>query len=123
MNAIRSLAALAAACMLCAGDAPAQPVKVRDGVLVDGAGMTIYTYDKDVPGSGRSNCKDACARRWPPLPLTVEWIESPYSIVTRDDGGRQLAYKGRPLYRYAGDARPGERKGDKLGGVWHVVDR
>jgi predicted lipoprotein with Yx(FWY)xxD motif len=55
------------------------------------------------------------------VPLTVDRIASPYSIVTRDDGSRQLAYKGRPLYVYARDAGPGERKGDKLKGVWHVV--
>ncbi|SFD79826.1 COG4315 family predicted lipoprotein [Massilia yuzhufengensis] len=114
-------AALGAAFLLGAGGALAQPVNVAGGVLVDGAGMTIYTFDKDVAGSGKSSCNGPCARLWPPVPLTVEWIESPYSIVTRDDGSRQLAYKGKPLYRYAKDGKPGERKGDKLEGVWHVV--
>ena len=114
-------AALGAAFLLAAGGAPAQPVNVAGGVLVDGAGMTIYTFDKDVAGSGKSSCNGPCARLWPPVPLTVERIESPYSIVTRDDGSRQLAYKGKPLYRYAKDGKPGERKGDKLEGVWHVV--
>ena len=123
MKAIHPLlAALGAALLLSVGGAKAQPVNVADGILVNGAGMTIYTYDKDVAGSGKSNCHDRCARMWPPVPLTVEWIESPYSIVTRDDGSRQLAYKGRPLYLFARDAKPGERKGDKMGGVWHVVD-
>ncbi len=114
-------AALGAMLVLSAAGAVAQPVNVPDGILVDGAGMTIYTFDKDIAGSGKSRCNDACAKRWPPVPLTVEWIESPYSIVTRDDGSRQLAYKGRPLYRFAGDARPGDRKGDKMNGVWHAV--
>ena len=123
MKAIHlELAALGAALLLWAGSAPAQPVNVAGGVLVDGAGMTIYTYDKDVAGSGKSSCHGRCAKMWPPVPLTVERIESPYSIVTRDDGSRQLAYKGKPLYLYAGDAKPGERKGDKLQGAWHVVD-
>ena len=115
------LAALGAACLLSSAGAMAQPVDVRDGMLVNGEGMTIYTFDKDVAGSGKSNCNDACAKMWPPVPLTADWIESPYSIVTRDDGTRQLAYKGRPLYLYAKDAKPGERKGDKQNGVWHVV--
>ncbi|RZJ85124.1 MAG: hypothetical protein EOO64_01790 [Massilia sp.] len=83
--------------------------------------MTIYTFDKDTAGSGKSSCNGLCAKMWPLIPLTVEWIESPYSIVTRDDGSRQLAYKGRPLYLYSGDAKPGDRKGDKLHGVWHTV--
>lgn len=115
------LAALGAVCLLFSAGAMAQPVNVREGMLVNGEGMTIYTFDKDVAGSGKSNCNDQCAKMWPPVPLTAEWIESPYSIVTRDDGSRQLAYKGRPLYLYAKDAKPGERKGDKLNGVWHVV--
>lgn len=115
------LAALGAALVLSCGAAGAQPINVAGGILVDGAGRTIYTYDKDIAGSGKSRCNDGCAKKWPPVPLSVERIESPYSIVTRDDGTRQLAYKGKPLYLYAGDAEPGERKGDKLQGAWHVV--
>lgn len=122
MKAIHPLlAALGAALLLAAGDAIAQPVNVTDGILVNGAGMTIYTYDKDISGSGKSSCNDQCAKMWPPVPLTVERIESPYFIVTRDDGSKQLGYKGKPLYLFAKDARPGERKGDKMNGVWHVV--
>ena len=123
MKAIHPLfAALGAALLLAAGAAVAQPVNVAGGILVDGAGMTIYTYDKDIAGSGKSSCNDKCAKMWPPVPLTVERIESPYSIVTRDDGSRQLAYKGKPLYLFAKDTKPGERKGDKMKGAWHVVD-
>jgi len=113
---------LGAVLLLYSIEAIAQPINVKDGVLVNGEGMTIYTFDKDVPGSGKSNCNDGCAKMWPPVLLTAEWIESPYSIVTRDDGTKQLAYKGRPLYLYAKDDKPGERKGDKVNGVWHVVD-
>jgi len=123
MKAMHPVAVLlGAALLLYSMEAIAQPINVKDGVLVNGEGMTIYTFDKDVPGSGKSNCNDRCAQMWPPVPLTAEWIESPYSIVTRDDGTRQLAYKGRPLYLYARDDKPGERKGDKVNGVWHVVD-
>jgi len=114
-------AALGVAGVLLSSAATAQPINVSDGILVNGAGMSIYTFDKDVAGSGQSSCNGACAKMWPPVPLTVEWIESPYSIVTRDDGSKQLAYKGRPLYLYAKDAKPGDRKGDKMNGVWHVV--
>ena len=122
MKAIHPLlAALGAVLLLAAGDVIAQPVNVVDGILVNGAGMTIYTYDKDSAGSGKSSCNDGCAKMWPPVPLTVERIESPYSIVTRDDGSRQLAYKGKPLYLFVKDAKPGERKGDKMNGLWHVV--
>lgn len=121
MKAIHPVLAALGSALLLSGAAMAQPVNVAGGILVDGAGMTIYTFDKDVAGSGKSMCDARCARTWPPVPLTVERIESPYSAVTREDGARQLAYKGKPLYRYAGDAKPGERKGDKRGGLWHVV--
>ena len=123
MNALHPvIAALGLALALSPASAMAQPVNVANGVLVNGAGMTIYTFDKDVAGSGRSSCNGQCAKTWPPVPLTVERIEAPYSIVTRDDGTKQLAYKGRPLYVYSGDAKPGDRKGDKLDNAWHVVD-
>jgi predicted lipoprotein with Yx(FWY)xxD motif len=96
-------------------------VKKSDGVLVNEAGMTLYTFDKDVPGSGKSACSGQCAAVWPAVPATAASGSSPYSVITRDDGVKQLAWKGKPLYLYAQDTRPGERKGDNFKGVWHVV--
>ncbi|HXV10852.1 MAG TPA: hypothetical protein VD839_08620, partial [Burkholderiales bacterium] len=32
------------------------PVKYSGGVLVNDAGMTLYTFDKDPAGAGRSVC-------------------------------------------------------------------
>jgi predicted lipoprotein with Yx(FWY)xxD motif len=42
-------------------------------------------------------------------------------VVTRDDGSKQLAYKGKPLYLYAADQKPGDRTGDNFKDIWHVV--
>ncbi len=95
--------------------------KKEGGVLTDAAGMTVYTFDKDAPGSGKSACINACAKMWPAVPVSGERVAAPYSSVTREDGSKQLAYKGKPLYRFANDAKPGERKGDKVMEVWHVV--
>ena len=39
----------------------------------------------------------------------------------RTDGTQQLVYKGRPVYDYAGDSKAGDKKGDGIGGIWHVV--
>ena len=114
-------AALVAALVFSGGSATAQTLKKMDGVLADAAGMTVYTFDKDKAGSGKSACNGQCASMWPPVPVTGDSVASPYSVVTRDDGARQLAYKGKPLYLYAKDAKPGERKGDKAMDVWHVV--
>jgi len=115
------LAALCAALVCSSGAALAQTLKKMDGVLADAAGMTVYTFDKDKAGSGKSACNDGCAKMWPPVPVTGDTVASPYSVVTRDDGAKQLAYKGKPLYLYAKDAKAGERKGDKVMDVWHVV--
>jgi predicted lipoprotein with Yx(FWY)xxD motif len=44
-----------------------------------------------------------------------------WSIVARDDGGKQWAYKGKPLYTWAKDQKPGDRTGDGVNNVWHVA--
>lgn len=100
--------------------ADSAPLRSVDGVLVNTAGMTVYTYDKDSPNSGKSSCVDACARNWPPVRAEGA-PPAPYSIVTREDGSRQLAYKGRPLYTFVKDKKAGEKMGDGVGGAWHVV--
>jgi hypothetical protein len=59
---------------------------------------------------------------WPPATATAEtpW-SSDFSIVVREGGADQWVFKGRPLYRFAGDAKPGEVNGDNQGGVWHAI--
>lgn len=42
-------------------------------------------------------------------------------MIVRADGARQVAYKGKPLYFYKGDQKPGDRTGDNFKDVWHVV--
>jgi predicted lipoprotein with Yx(FWY)xxD motif len=116
------LAVLGTVLVFSSGGAFAQSgLKKADGVLVDASGMTVYTFDKDAAGSGKSACNDACAKMWPPVPAGSAAVSAPYSVVTRDDGSKQLAYKGKPLYMFAKDAKAGERKGDKMKDVWHVV--
>ncbi|TWG83463.1 putative lipoprotein with Yx(FWY)xxD motif [Cupriavidus gilardii J11] len=97
-------------------------VKVSDGVLTDPQGLTLYTFDRDTAGSGKSVCNGQCAVNWPPLlaqPGTS--ATGNYTIITRDDGMRQWAYRGKPLYRFARDAKPGDRTGDNVNNVWHVA--
>lgn len=123
MRTPRSTALLFSAAALLTFAAYAQPpLQERDGVLVDQAGMTVYTYDKDERNSGKSVCNDACATNWPPVEAAADAkAEGDYSIVKRDDGSAQWAYKGQPLYTFVKDAKPGDRSGDKARGVWHVV--
>jgi predicted lipoprotein with Yx(FWY)xxD motif len=94
----------------------------KGGVLVDSRGMTLYTFDKDPAGAGKSACNGACAGVWPPLSATGgDAAGGDFSVITRDDGSKQIAHKGRPLYFYAPDQKPGDMTGDNSGGVWHVV--
>jgi predicted lipoprotein with Yx(FWY)xxD motif len=96
-------------------------LKKVDGILVNAAGMTVYTFDNDAAGSGKSTCNGPCAGLWPPVAANADQLAAPYSTVARDDGTRQLAYKGKPIYRYAADQKAGERSGDNFKNVWHVV--
>ena len=95
-------------------------MKNPDGILVNQAGMTVYTFDKDVANSGASMCKDQCATAWPAVPAPAS-VSAPYSAITRDDGSKQLAYNGKPLYLFVKDQKAGDRHGDDVKQVWHVV--
>lgn len=96
------------------------PAKTTDGVLTDASGMTLYTFDND--SGNKSACNGACASNWPPLAVTGDAKASgDWSVVTRDDGAKQWAYKGKPLYRWAKDTKPGDKTGDMINNVWHVA--
>ena len=38
------------------------------------------------------------------------------SVITRDDGSKQVAYKGLPLYFWQNDKAPGDVTGNGVGG-------
>ncbi|MEO5606872.1 MAG: hypothetical protein ABIR13_04745 [Polaromonas sp.] len=113
--------ALSAASMTVAVAADA-PVKMSGGALVAANGMTLYTFDNDKAGSGKSVCNGPCAGLWLPLLATAgDQPKGDYSVLTRDDGATQLAYKGKPLYFYKADQKAGDRTGDNFKDVWHIV--
>jgi predicted lipoprotein with Yx(FWY)xxD motif len=92
----------------------------KGAVLVDAKGMTLYTFDKDT--AGKSACNGDCAVNWPPLMAAEGAMEAgDYSVITRDDGSKQWAYKGKPLYTWIKDVKPGDITGDNFKDVWHVV--
>ncbi|MDB5888899.1 MAG: hypothetical protein JWM03_1771 [Rhodocyclales bacterium] len=102
--------------------APAAPAKVADGVFTDSKDMTLYTFDKDAT-PGKSVCNGQCATNWPPLMVADGATASgDWSVVTRDDGKKQWAYKGKPLYTWIKDAKPGDKTGEgAAGNTWHVA--
>jgi predicted lipoprotein with Yx(FWY)xxD motif/plastocyanin len=95
-------------------------------IITDQQGMSLYTFDSD--GIRESNCNVQCAATWMPLmtsasgPSSVPGeLLSDIATFTRLDGTTQVAYKGRPLYYYVGDAVAGDIRGDGLGGIWHLA--
>jgi predicted lipoprotein with Yx(FWY)xxD motif len=107
-------------------------VKTRQGplgtYLVDGHGITLYRFMKDT--TRKSRCSGACAEFWPPL-IARHGVRAgsgvkaaKLSTSRRPNGKRQVVYAGHPLYRYSGDAAPGDTTGEGLntfGGRWWLV--
>ena len=102
-------------------DASAFPAKKAMGVVISNAGMTLYVFDKDVAGSGKSACNDACATTWPYFSAEGASDVGPFTVITRDNGSKQWAFKGKPLYLYTKDANPGYMNGDNINDVWHII--
>ena len=116
------LAALLIAGCAMPGGSASGPARMSNGALVGANGMTLYTFDRDTANSGKSACNGPCATLWPPLMATAsDQASGDWSVVVRDDGSRQWAYKGRPLYYYQNDKQAGERAGDNFRDVWHIV--
>ena len=90
--------------------------------LVDSNGMTLYTFDNDTE-PGKSTCLGGCVRAWPPhAPKTSDPAPAaPLSTITRADGSKQYAYKGKPLYYFRKDKKPGDTTGHGAGDRWWVV--
>ena len=97
-------------------------------ILVDSQGRTLYLFQKD--SGTTSTCTGACATFWPPLrangkPAVGNGASgSLLATTTRPDGSTQVTYNGHPLYRYSGDQRSGDTKGEGLstfGGSWFAL--
>src|ERR1700688_1107614 len=94
LTAVAAAALIAASSLAFAQMAPAKPGDTAKGkALVDGKGMTLYTFDKDA--GGKSMCNGPCAENWPPL-MAADGAKptADMTIVVRDDGKRVWAYKG-----------------------------
>ncbi|UNT13460.1 hypothetical protein [Pseudomonas sp. I3-I5] len=103
------------------GIALAEPAMEKEGMWVNDQGMTLYTFDKDT--GGKSMCNGECASNWPPLMVKAEdqAAEGKWTVVMRDDGSKQWAYAGKPLYTFVKDKQAGDRHGDGLKDVWHIA--
>ncbi|AWV15295.1 putative lipoprotein with Yx(FWY)xxD motif [Methylobacterium sp. PvP062] len=117
-----AFAAIAFSAVAAQAAAPAMTAETAKGpALVDAKSMTLYTFDKDM--GGKSMCNGPCAANWPALTAASGSAASgDWTTVTRDDGTMQWAYKGKPLYTFAKDTKPGDTTGDGfLNGAWHIA--
>jgi predicted lipoprotein with Yx(FWY)xxD motif len=98
-------------------------------VLMNGGGKALYLFTKDTGQT--SQCYGDCAVAWPPFltkgkPRAGEGLKPKLLGTTRrDDGSRQVTYKGHPLYFYEHD-RPGVilcQDVFEFGGTWLLVNR
>jgi len=106
----------------CASMSANAPAMMKGGMLVNAKGMTLYTFDRDPAGGGKSVCNGDCAVKWPPLMAgAADQPTGDYSVIARDNGAKQWAYKGKPLYTWPEDQEPGDKYGDNYNKVWHIV--
>jgi predicted lipoprotein with Yx(FWY)xxD motif len=140
------LAALTVAVAACGGDddggsgtaAPAAPTTAAQAangatvavassglgdILVDADGRTLYAFTKDK--GDQSACSGECASNWPALTGTATagtGVQAALlSTAMQANGDNQVTYGGRPLYYFAGDAKPGDTNGQGVGSVWFAV--
>jgi predicted lipoprotein with Yx(FWY)xxD motif len=99
-------------------------------ILVNSEGMTLYYFQKDQKGSGKSKCEGACAEAWPPLttegePEAMTGVKAAMlGTIKRDDGSTQVTYAGWPLYTFVEDKKPGEDNGTDskaFGAAWYPL--
>ncbi len=87
-------------------------------VLTASTGMTVYTFDRDT--GDKSSCYEACAAQWPAVPPGAI-SGADIGSAARSDGSQQATFKGKPIYFFSGDKKPGDANGDGVGGVWHAA--
>jgi predicted lipoprotein with Yx(FWY)xxD motif len=105
MRFLAGLAVAAAVALTSAGAAFADPpgVALKDGAFIAPDGKPLYTFARDTT-PGKSACNGGCAASWHGLAAAATDKDAgDWTVVTRDDGAKQWAYKGKPLYTFARD--------------------
>jgi predicted lipoprotein with Yx(FWY)xxD motif len=94
-------------------------------VYANSDGKTLYTFDKDTT-PGKSACTDdQCVKAWPAMvaPADAQGFGD-WSVIARDDGSKQWAFKGKPLYTFVKDTAAADFNGNdqpKDKPVWHCA--
>ncbi|MEV8504224.1 hypothetical protein AB0368_05235 [Actinoplanes sp. NPDC051475] len=97
--------------------------------VTDGAGRTLYRFDKDDNKPPKATCNGDCAKAWPPLLIKSPGKIFPKGIdpkilgyVERADGHCQVTINGWPVYYFAKDEKPGDILGQGVNGTWFAVN-
>jgi predicted lipoprotein with Yx(FWY)xxD motif len=104
--------------------AEAENATLGKTVLTTTKGRTLYSLS--VEKNGKFICTGSCLSVWHPLmvPAGVR-PTGPVKLATieRPEGGTQVTYKGRPLYRFGGDSKAGQANGEGITdvGTWHAA--
>jgi predicted lipoprotein with Yx(FWY)xxD motif len=99
---------------------PGANTVVLGGAPSPATGRALYFYDKDEDGV--SKCVGQCVTAWPPLTPAADAKEGGgWTIITRPDGGRQWAYKGRPVYVFYRDKPDSLATGAQLIPGWRLA--
>ena len=104
--------------------AEAENATLGKTVLTTTKGRTLYSLS--VENNGKFICTASCLSVWHPLmvPLGVH-PTGPVKLgtVKRPEGGTQVTYKGRPLYRFGGDTKAAQANGEGIKdvGTWHAA--
>lgn len=109
--------------------AEALNVAVKEGIgsyLTDEQGITLYLFKKDSPGKSACGVAGGCIDKWPVFYAenfkTAPGIDpANIAVITREDGQKQITYKGLPLYYFIKDKAAGDTLGQGLNNVWYIV--
>lgn len=88
-------------------------------ILVNSHGFTLYRLNAD--SMNHSTCNSACQAVWPPLmatgsPTAGSGVSGLGTITV--GAGKQVTYKGQPLYTFTGDSAAGQANGQNVKDTW-----
>ncbi len=119
MRVAGGLALIALLSLVGAAWATPPGITEKEGSFLSPEGKPLYTFTNDRT-PGKSSCNGACATAWPPLVAAPGASDDgDWTVITRDDGAKQWAYKGKALYAFQGDT-PG-KTAMGVGPAWPLV--
>jgi predicted lipoprotein with Yx(FWY)xxD motif len=92
-------------------------------------GLTLFRFTKDRKNKDVCMTISGCTGVWPPLTVSGTPVAGPgvdqslLGTITLPGGAMQVTYKGRPLYGYVGESKPGEVSyvgAFEFGGIWYA---